>query len=178
MLGQAMSHGGIVKMAALDPSGRFLLTCDEFGIARLWDVVTGAAVGPPLPHADRVTSMAFNPDGRVALTGSLDGTARLWDAATGRALGPPHVVGAPVGAVAFSPDGRSFVTAAGDSAARIWRCPLPLEEAVSRTAVAIEIDTGLWMDDSDVIHTLDALQWRKRMLGRDSAVEHAVPGRE
>lgn len=178
MQGQPMSHGGVVKAAALDPSGRILLTGDEFGIARFWDLDTCRAIGPQLPHGAAVTSVAFHPDGRMALTGSSDGNARLWDVATGRPLGPPYAVGAPVFAVAFSPDGRSFVTGANDSTARIWRCPRPILASADRAAVSIELDTGLSMDEYDVIHMLDASQWRQKKLDIEATGERAVPRRE
>jgi tetratricopeptide (TPR) repeat protein len=109
---------------AIRPDGKRFLSGSGFpffgtGEARLWDVLTGKPVGPPLRHQRVVMAVAFSPDGRTALTGSRDGTARLWEAATGKEL---RVFKHPDGvlAVAFSPDGRRVLTGGEDRTARLW----------------------------------------------------------
>ena len=75
---------------------------------RLWDAVTGLAVGALMRHEERVRDVVFSPDGEVMLSGSNDNTARLWDVASGKQIGFPTAQG-PVVAVAFSPDGKIFL---------------------------------------------------------------------
>ena len=44
------AHGRPINWAALDPSGRRLVTAGGDGTARVWDVATGSALTPALPH--------------------------------------------------------------------------------------------------------------------------------
>jgi WD40 repeat protein len=90
------------------------------GEARLWDVVSGTPVSPPLPHAGAVQAVAISPDGTRLLTGGGDHTGRLWDAATGKPAGPPLRHAGAVVAVAFSPDSTTAATAAADGICRLW----------------------------------------------------------
>jgi WD40 repeat protein len=61
---------------ALSPDGATLLT-GAGSAARLWDVRTGKALGPPVQCPGPVAALAFRPDSTAFLTGSLDGTVRL-----------------------------------------------------------------------------------------------------
>jgi dipeptidyl aminopeptidase/acylaminoacyl peptidase len=47
--------------------------------ARVWDVLTGEAVGAPLAHQNRVKAVTWSPGGMRIATASADGTARVWD---------------------------------------------------------------------------------------------------
>jgi WD40 repeat protein len=111
------------------PGGQLLLASggSDWNI-RLWDPMTGAAIGPPLAgHAERVTSVAFGigPGEQLLLaSGSGDGTLRLWDPlaeAPARQALAAHA-GA-VSSVAFGagPDGRLLVASGGDDGmVRLW----------------------------------------------------------
>ena len=57
---------------AFSPDGKLLATADAAGYVRLWNPVTGQAVGSPLP-ADTgpvggVNGVAFSPDGKLLAT--------------------------------------------------------------------------------------------------------------
>jgi WD40 repeat protein len=114
----------------------YFLECKNLpGDARVWEVVTGKAVGLPMSHSAGLFCASFSPDGRWVVTASRDNTVRLWDAATGELLTPPLLHDADVFRLAFSPDGRRLATAAFDGVARIWglemdqRTPLELRES-------------------------------------------------
>src|SRR5262249_1763314 len=53
-------HTKPVTQATFSPDGGMILTCSEDRTARLWDSVTGLALGPRWPHA---TFGWFSPDG-------------------------------------------------------------------------------------------------------------------
>src|SRR5207245_2940959 len=99
------------------PKGDRLLTRIATNIVRIWDPVTGVALGQPLRHEEEITSFDFSPDGRRILTTSylsledrriltLSETRapRLWDASTGVAVGPALKHAGFVICSAFSPD--------------------------------------------------------------------------
>ncbi|MDI9418460.1 MAG: CHAT domain-containing protein [Euryarchaeota archaeon] len=113
-----LAHGGLVWAVAFSPDGSKVLTGNDEGTARIWDVSSGQEVHR-LPHSDWVWAVAFSPDGSRALTGSLDGTARIWDASSGQEYHRLAHDG-PVLAVAFSPDGSRALTGSDDGTARIW----------------------------------------------------------
>ena len=64
---------------------------DVDGTVRLWDVITGRALGPPVVLPAAWDSLIARADGTVvALAGAGEPTTmRLWDAMTGQPLGPP-----------------------------------------------------------------------------------------
>jgi WD40 repeat protein len=74
-----------------DPANRWLVTGDESGLVRLWDVSTllntdEGGVAPAsitlTGHNGLITTMAVSPDNRWLATGSADTTVRLWDVST------------------------------------------------------------------------------------------------
>jgi WD40 repeat protein/tRNA A-37 threonylcarbamoyl transferase component Bud32 len=132
-LKEIFPHQGQVTAVAFRPDGKAVLTGSggiidnnpfkPWGEARLWSVVTGQELTPPLRHQGEVMAVAFSPDGQSVLTGSQDGTARLWSAATGKELTPPLRHQDIVRAVAFRPDGKAVLTGSGyvkTGEARLW----------------------------------------------------------
>jgi WD40 repeat protein/tRNA A-37 threonylcarbamoyl transferase component Bud32 len=105
---------------AVSPDGRLMVKGDEGHLAQVFDVATGAPVGPALEHGSYVTCVTFSPDSRVVATASDDNTARLWDARTGRLLTAPLKHLGTMRCVAFSPDGRLVATGSEDDTARVW----------------------------------------------------------
>ena len=121
--GRVFPFGGVYGVA-FSPDGRLLASADADGTVRLWNPVTGHAVGKPLP-ADTgpnggVNDVAFSPDGRLLASADADGTVRLWNPATGQSVGAPLRVGSPVISVAFSPDGELLASADDDGTVRLW----------------------------------------------------------
>jgi WD40 repeat protein/tetratricopeptide (TPR) repeat protein len=111
---------------SLSTDGKLLATgVNGQNAARVWNLATGRALGPPLPHpGDRygLLHVCFSPDGRYLLTGSKDGQARLWDWRTGALACPPMQHEDDVNSVAFSPDGRFAMTAtrSNDGGVHFW----------------------------------------------------------
>ena len=111
----APSDAFLLKGVAFGPDGKTIRSCNYGGTSRMWDVITGRAVGKPLRHPGWVLAVAFSRDGKVVLTAGKDNIGRLWDAGTGRVVGKPLPLGMLTVAVSLSPDGRTVF--AGN---RLW----------------------------------------------------------
>jgi WD40 repeat protein len=88
--------------------------------ARVWDVVTGKPLSPPLHHQGMVWRAVFSPDGTRVVTASVDQTARVWDATTGEPLTPPLEHRGGVSSATFSADATRVVTTSFDRTAQVW----------------------------------------------------------
>lgn len=111
---------GPVLAGAFSPDGRTVVTAGSDQCARLWDALTGQAVGQVLKHSGPVVGAVFSRDSRVVLTASRDGTARLWEANTGLALGPALNHGGPVCGAVFVAGDAAVLTGSEDGALRVW----------------------------------------------------------
>jgi WD40 repeat protein len=105
-----------VTSVAFDrPDGELLVTSSRDGLARVWDVRSGAMVADLRGHTDEVTDAAFTTTGRDVVTLSLDGTVRSWQVVEGQVIRR----GDWVMDAAFSPDGKRIATAAADGSAQV-----------------------------------------------------------
>lgn len=107
--------GSPMRWAVFSPDGKHVLTANNDGMARIWDVKTGKQLQVMAePSGEPLNDVWFSPDGKRLVTVSNDGTARIWSATTGRLLqtlsDPSH---SPVYNAAFSHDGRHVVTCSG-----------------------------------------------------------------
>jgi WD40 repeat protein/serine/threonine protein kinase len=120
-----LEHGEMVWRAAFSPDGARIVTSSYDGMARIWNVHSGAQIVPPLKHDALALHAEFSPNGRRIVTTSDDGTARVWDAATGA---PQATLqhGGPVQWAGFSPDGTHVLTASDDGTARLWAVSVAL----------------------------------------------------
>lgn len=105
---------------AFGPQGDRLAIGYLDGVARLWDLKTGAMAGPEMQHASTITALEFSPDGSKLLSASYDGTLRIWDAHTAQDLSGPLGHPRQVTAAHFSPEGGLVATAAEDGYVRLW----------------------------------------------------------
>ena len=113
--------GSAMRWAVFSPDGKQVLTANDDGTARLWDVSSGKQLQVVSePTGEAINDAWFSPDGTQVVTASNDGTARIWSAATGTLLqtltGPGRD---PVYNAAFSRNDELVVTCSG-SAAVIW----------------------------------------------------------
>ncbi|KAK6967090.1 WD40 repeat-like protein [Favolaschia claudopus] len=115
-------HSEYVTSVAFSPDGKQIVSGSDDNTVRVWDAVTGVAIGSPLEgHSHWVTSVAFSPDGKQIVSGSYDKTVRLWDTVTGVPIGSPlEGHSSYVNSVAFSSDGKQIVSGSHDMTVRVW----------------------------------------------------------
>ena len=103
--------------------GRVLVAGGEHmvnGEARVWNVMTGEPLTPPMRHALHVSHACFSPDGCWVATASSDQTVRIWDSRSGNQVGATLKHPLPVWFVEFSPDRRHLLTAGRERMWRLW----------------------------------------------------------
>lgn len=115
----ALHAGPGVEGASFSLDGRRVATTAMDGRVRLWDVTTGAAVGPPLKVADQpLFSVRFSPNGRRVVTTSYDGVVRISDVTTGKLLS--EMAGGSALYADYVPGSDTVVSAGGDGTLRTW----------------------------------------------------------
>ena len=112
-------RNGSVRVLAVTPDGRHIVTGSDDQMVRMYDAGSGAEIRQFKGHAGGVLALAVTSDGRHIVTGSDDNTARVWDASNGVELLQLKVPGA-VRGVAVTPDGTRIITASDDNIARVW----------------------------------------------------------
>jgi WD40 repeat protein/tRNA A-37 threonylcarbamoyl transferase component Bud32 len=118
-LEQIWFHGGSVRAGRFSPNGRRAVTAAEDGKARVWDVATGARIGPPLEHGPKIVYAELSADGKHLLTCG-PAVTRLWLVDGGKQLSSPIQHARQGGWARFSPDGRRVATPGDGKAAWLW----------------------------------------------------------
>ncbi len=174
--GLSLPHTSSVSAVAVDAEGRRAAT-GAWNVGHVWDLRTGAPVGPPLLHSggsgheERFRAMAFSPDSCFVAGLAFDGAIRLWDAATGRPVGPVMQQSG-AGALAFHPDGSVLFTSGRTASVCRWRVPRPAEGKAELLTLQTQVLTGMELDAEGVVHLLSADAWRERR----QRLEELAPG--
>ncbi len=106
--GPAFAHKEYA-FAAYAPDSRRVLTWSQDGVARLWDVASGAQVGADMLQDSPVIFATVAEGGGRILTVTADGRIALWDAASGAPVGDAVALGMPTMEAKVSPDGTRLL---------------------------------------------------------------------
>ena len=154
-------HQGPVLVASFSPDGREAVTGGMDRMARSWTTDAGSPTHVPIHLEGSLRALAFDPSGKFVLSGSYDRTAQLWDKATGKPIGPAIRHEGQVWFVAFSPDGRSILTGGQDCNAQLRDMPVPLNPDWGPIEPAIQVATGMVLDDEGNSRMLDSFEWNE-----------------
>ncbi len=143
-----------VVSAAFSGDGKYLVSGDQDGLARAWEVAE-AREASHAQHEAPVRALAVSPDGRWAASADEEGTVRVWalaDAAEVTTLRHPGALRA----LAFSPDGTRLASA-GEGGVRLWQLPeggevqaFPHEGPVAAVAYSLSGDLLISADGPSV----------------------------
>lgn len=128
---QVLDHPDLVNAVAFAPDGNTVVTGDNCGRIRRWDVATAIELSQFGDQPDKVgeppsvTSLAFLPNGKTLAVASIwdgrgDASLRLWDVGTGtirrRLEGHTNFVDT----IAIAPGGKTMATASADGTTLVW----------------------------------------------------------
>jgi WD40 repeat protein/serine/threonine protein kinase len=121
--------GETVSATLFSPDGTLLAASSKVGVARLWNPLTGKAVGPLLQlegtkceysSYKEKRSAAFSSDGKLLATAMSNGTVLVWETDSGDLHGRPIYHDSEVLTVDFSPDGKLLATGIRKTTAHLW----------------------------------------------------------
>jgi WD40 repeat protein/DNA-binding winged helix-turn-helix (wHTH) protein len=116
---QEGAKSGIVAVSS-SPDGKFVVTGEDEGAIRLWQLDPLRELASLGRHSARVKSVAFSPDGKQVASAGDDHVINLWDVRGRRLVSQIGTHAAPVLAIAFSPDGKHLVSGEHDNSVRLY----------------------------------------------------------
>jgi WD40 repeat protein len=102
------------------PDGKLLVTGDDDGEVRLWQVNPFREVAIVGRHGARVKSVVFSPDGEAIASAGDDHVINLWSVSSRRRIMTIGIHASPVLALAFSPDGKHLISGEHDNSVRLY----------------------------------------------------------
>lgn len=117
---KVMEHPDWIGSVDYSPDGKFLLTANDDGIARVWDVETGQEAFSLPAQPDWVNGAEFSPDGKLIATAGNDETVKIWDVQTKSEVFTLTGYSDYVLTTVFSPNGKLLATTGGNKFVKIW----------------------------------------------------------
>jgi WD40 repeat protein len=108
-----------IKSVAISPNSKILVSGDEEGVLKTWEMKWGQRRGIIRAALSSINSLAFSPDGQTIASGSHDGIIRFFKIENLKEIRNIEV-NSPVNSVAFSPCGQILASGSDDSQIRIW----------------------------------------------------------
>jgi WD40 repeat protein len=117
------AHVGWVRAVALSPDDKYLATCGNDNLVKVWSMADGKLLRQLAGHSCHVYDVAFDPSVPTLTSGDLNGAVKQWDLATGRllrdldtGLGPRYDKNVPnpgggIRALTYRSDGKFLVCA-------------------------------------------------------------------
>lgn len=110
-------HSAPVRALAISPDGKWVVSADHAGTARVWNLETGRTELKLTGHTGAIRAVAFSGDGGHVFTGGDDKTIQMWPFSTAPNTLPAKswAMPDPVYALAASSDCKKLVVGAGNA---------------------------------------------------------------
>ncbi len=108
-----------ISAIGLSRDGRSLVTADDVGDIRIWDVSSGQ-LKKTFETGHEITALAIDPSGQLLAAARADHSIGLWNVSTGRLQVELRKHQDVVNALAFSPDGKTIASGGDDRTAILW----------------------------------------------------------
>ena len=115
----ALETGDRVSAIALSVDGRSLVTADDLGSIRFWEVSTGRLT-KSFETGQAITALAIDSSGQMLAAATADRSIGLWTVQTGKLKIELKKHRDVVRALAFSPDGRTLASGGDDRNLILW----------------------------------------------------------
>ncbi len=113
-----ITHGKAMIEVAFSHDGQKLLTAGD--VTRLWNPLTGEALGKPIRHTGRLESVRFSFDSKFLATAG-SGTVWIWNAEAGERLTKAITYHGNIGAMSFGRADNTIYTVTFGDTVRIWK---------------------------------------------------------
>ena len=113
-------YSRLINTVALSPDGGRLISGENNGMLRMWDVQSGQCLNSFLRPTGESSAVAFSPDGRFFGQSLPDNTIEIWDVATWRFLRKLEGHQRGIWSVIFSADGHFLVSGSADTTIKLW----------------------------------------------------------
>jgi eukaryotic-like serine/threonine-protein kinase len=117
---QLWNHEDPVVCVRFTAAGCRAVTADTTGGVRVWDALSGEAVGRELSGPAAVVQAEVSPDGRLLATADAAGCVRVWEPGAASQRTPPLAQGKPVRRLVFHPGGRILFAERDDGRVQLW----------------------------------------------------------
>lgn len=107
-----------MNCALWGPLNSTIISCDDDGVVRLWDVEKGVQVSHKQEHKKAINSMQFSKDQTMFVTASADMSAKLWDTRTLKCI-KTYQSDRPINAAAISPLMNHVILGGGQEARNV-----------------------------------------------------------
>jgi WD40 repeat protein len=112
-------HESTIEHMAFSNDGRMLVSADESGAIKVWEVKTGQ-LRQSISNGNLVTALAVDPTGQLLASAGSDYLISVWNATTGALQVKLKKHENVVNALTFSPDGKSLASGGDDRVAVLW----------------------------------------------------------
>jgi WD40 repeat protein len=113
-------HENNIWSIALNSKGTILVSSDQSGVLKFWDVDSGQCIKTFSSIPKAVRALAFHPQGNLLASSSEDRQIRLWDLDSHQCLQTISAHRMAIWQIAFSPQGDVLASCGMDGLVKLW----------------------------------------------------------
>jgi len=162
-------HDAPVFAVAFHPLGHTFVTGCGDGALQWWNSQTRQCDAVVNAHTDRLKKACYSPTGDLIATVGWDSKLRFWHDRTHRQIGPAVPLSDGGQSVTFGKDGEIALVGCKNGRIEVVSVPRRTSASPRRIVLWLQLMTGIELDDSDLIRSLDTTAWYSRWRELDSS---------